>query len=213
MLHSCFPLFAICIGEDERHVSVACAWERDPRAAPTLGKPGVFLCPALAARGWAWRAPPGRRERVTNALTAQSQSVRCRAVYMLHSHPGGEGRAGAVPACSTNTRPPGACPYWTQGRMRDFAKAFYKSKAWQRTRAAYAASVGGLCEDCLRDGVIKSGEIVHHKRPLTPENISDPAVTLSFDNLELLCRDCHARRHGNKKRYRVDPMGRVIPHR
>lgn len=97
--------------------------------------------------------------------------------------------------------------------MRDFAKVFYKSKAWQRTRAAYAASVGNLCEDCLRAGVIKSGEIVHHKRPLTPDNISDPAVTLSFDNLELLCRDCHARRHGNQKRYRVDPMGRVIPHR
>lgn len=97
--------------------------------------------------------------------------------------------------------------------MRDFAKAFYKSKAWQRTRAAYAASVGNLCEDCLRAGVIKSGEIVHHKRPLTQDNISDPAVTLSFDNLELLCRDCHARRHGNQKRYKVDPMGRVIPHR
>ena len=26
--------------------------------------------------------PPGRRERVTNALTAQSQSVRCRAVFL-----------------------------------------------------------------------------------------------------------------------------------
>ena len=49
----------------------------------TLGKPGDFLCPALAARGWAWRAPPGRRERVTNELTAQSQSVRCRAVFFL----------------------------------------------------------------------------------------------------------------------------------
>ena len=97
--------------------------------------------------------------------------------------------------------------------MKDFARAFYKSKAWQRARAAYAASVGGLCEDCLRAGVIKSSEIVHHKRPLTPDNIIDPAVTLSFDNLELLCRECHARRHGNQKRYRVDPMGRVIPHR
>lgn len=35
----------------------------------TLGKPGAFLCPALAERGWAWRSPPGRRERLTYLLT------------------------------------------------------------------------------------------------------------------------------------------------
>lgn len=34
MLHSCCTLFAVRVGADERHVSVACAWERDPRAAP-----------------------------------------------------------------------------------------------------------------------------------------------------------------------------------
>ena len=28
--------------------------------------------------------------------------------------------------------------------MQEFAKAFYKSRAWQRTRDAYAASVGGF---------------------------------------------------------------------
>lgn len=32
----------------------------------TLGEPGDFLCPALVARGWAGRAPPGRRERITH---------------------------------------------------------------------------------------------------------------------------------------------------
>ena len=35
---------------------------------------------------------------------------------------------------------------------KEFAKKFYKSKAWQRTREAYAASVGQLCEDCLDAG-------------------------------------------------------------
>ena len=78
---------------------------------------------------------------------------------------------------------------------RDFSVAFYHSKAWKNTRDAYFRSVHGLCERCKKRGVIKSGAIVHHKRHLTPENISDPSVTLNFDNLELLCRECHAIEH------------------
>lgn len=94
--------------------------------------------------------------------------------------------------------------------MKEFAKRFYKSKAWKDTRKAYAASVGGLCEDCLARGLYKAGEIVHHRQVLTPENISDPSVTLAWDNLKLVCRDCHAKEHGNTKRYKVDEFGKVI---
>ena len=93
--------------------------------------------------------------------------------------------------------------------MREFAKAFYLSPAWKKTRTAYAKSVGGLCEECLRSGLYKPGEIVHHKTALTPANINDPSVTLSWDNLEYLCRDCHGRRHASEKRYTIDESGRV----
>lgn len=94
--------------------------------------------------------------------------------------------------------------------MREFATSFYSSKAWQRTRAAYAASVGGLCERCRSKGLIVPGAIVHHKVHLTPENIHDDSVTLNWSNLELLCRDCHAEVHKkNKKRYRVDRNGKI----
>ena len=92
---------------------------------------------------------------------------------------------------------------------KDFSSQFYKSKVWQNTRAGYIRSVGGLCENCLRSGIYKAGEIVHHKQELTPENINNPEIALSWDNLELLCRDCHAKTHGNKKRYHVDEFGRV----
>ena len=95
--------------------------------------------------------------------------------------------------------------------MREFAKAFYKSKAWQRCRDGYAASAGGLCEDCLAKAVYRPGEIVHHMIELTPDNINNPAVSLSWSNLRLLCRDCHAKRHGARKRYKVDAVGRVTP--
>lgn len=56
---------------------------------------------------------------------------------------------------------------------------------------------------------MKPGEIVHHKVHLTPDSINDPTVALSWDNLELLCRTCHAKAHGAAKRYKVDKMGRV----
>lgn len=95
--------------------------------------------------------------------------------------------------------------------MRDFAKVLYNSKAWQRTRDAYAASVGGLCERCRAKGLIVPGEIVHHKIHLTPDNIDRPEITLSFGNLELLCRDCHGQEHKKvKRRYRVDDYGKII---
>ena len=97
------------------------------------------------------------------------------------------------------------------GAVKDYAERFYKSTAWQNCRAAYASAVGGLCERCLAKGMYSPGEIVHHKIHLTPANIQDPDVSLNFDNLELLCRLCHADEHQRKrKRYRVDASGRVI---
>ena len=57
------------------------------------------------------------------------------------------------------------------------------------------------------------GEIVHHKTELTPDNIDDPNITLNWDNLELLCRFCHAEVHDQRKRCRrfaIGPDGEVI---
>lgn len=94
--------------------------------------------------------------------------------------------------------------------MQDYAKAFYKSKAWQRCRASYISSVGGLCEKCLAKGLYRPAEIVHHKIHITPDNIHDPNITLSHSNLEALCRLCHGEAHGlHIKRYDIDALGRV----
>jgi len=94
--------------------------------------------------------------------------------------------------------------------MKEYARQFYSSAAWRDTRAAYTASVGGLCERCKAKGKLKPAEIVHHKIHLTPENISDPSIALNWSNLEALCRDCHADVHRRvKKRYKIDANGRV----
>ncbi len=95
--------------------------------------------------------------------------------------------------------------------MKPFAESFYKSKTWERTRAAYASSKSGLCELCLASGQIVPGEIVHHKTALTPDNINDPTITLSWNNLQLLCREHHAQVHKQlDRRYDIDEQGRII---
>jgi len=110
---------------------------------------------------------------------------------------------------------------------KDFARSFYSSKAWQDCRSEYAKRKHYLCEDCLRRGIYKPGVIVHHIEELTPFNITNPEIALGFDNLELLCRECHLREHdleggrwakvnaarrkakADSQRYSVDKFGRV----
>lgn len=75
--------------------------------------------------------------------------------------------------------------------MQPWARSFYRSRAWQECRAALVADRYGLCEQCGGPGLI-----VHHRVRLTPANIGNPAVTLDWANLELLCIECHNRAHG-----------------
>lgn len=81
---------------------------------------------------------------------------------------------------------------------RPFAKKFYSSKSWQTCRNEYIKSQHYLCENCLKQGIYKPAEIVHHKIELTPINIEYPEVALNFDNLEALCRDCHIAEHEDR---------------
>lgn len=74
---------------------------------------------------------------------------------------------------------------------KGWAKGFYRSKKWIKCRDSYIRARimedGGLCEECHN----KPGVIVHHRTFLTPENISDPEVSLNHEKLEYVCRDCH----------------------
>lgn len=81
---------------------------------------------------------------------------------------------------------------------QEWAIWFYNSKEWKKCREAYKQSVNGLCERCLAKGLYVVGDEVHHKIYLTPDNIDDPMITLSFENLELLCSSCHSIEHNRK---------------
>jgi len=90
---------------------------------------------------------------------------------------------------------------------KEFARAFYNSAAWKRTAKAYAASKFFLCEKCG-----KQGHIVHHKVHLTPDNINDPDIALSFDNFMYLCTECHNVIHGKEQERKpvFDDNGNLI---
>ena len=91
----------------------------------------------------------------------------------------------------------------------EWAKKFYSSIAWRQCRKAYTASVGGLCERCMEQGRYSPGDVVHHIEPLTAMNINDPNITLNWNNLQLVCTQCHAEIHSGR-RWRVDEFGRLV---
>ena len=70
-----------------------------------------------------------------------------------------------------------------------------------------------LCEDCLKRGVYTPAKEVHHIEELTPANIHRPEITLNFDNLVALCKNCHKERHSERnkgRRYLFGDNGEVI---
>ena len=95
---------------------------------------------------------------------------------------------------------------------KEWAKSFYKGKAWIECRRGYIQSVHGLCERCQAPGLI-----VHHKIVLNPANINDPYVSLNWDNLEYLCQTCHNREHHGEEHavtregLRFDSNGDIAP--
>lgn len=99
---------------------------------------------------------------------------------------------------------------------KSWAKEFYNSKAWIKCRKSYIAerilTDGGLCEQCHT----KHGYIIHHKIKLTPENISNPDLSLNFDNLMYVCKKCHDEfpEHFNNSlssSYEFDEEGMIHP--
>ena len=85
---------------------------------------------------------------------------------------------------------------------------FYTTTAWRKCRASVLAEHGGLCQVCLSKGLIEPAVHVHHRVPITPENLDDPRITLDRSNLMALCEECHAEQH-RTRRWRCDALGHV----
>lgn len=95
--------------------------------------------------------------------------------------------------------------------IQEFAKKFYKSKAWLDCRDAYIAGLKDkTCPRCKQN----PGKIVHHKILLTEENIDNPMITLNPKHFEYLCQDCHTKEHlkkgATKEGLQFDEDGNLI---
>lgn len=77
------------------------------------------------------------------------------------------------------------------GKMaKEWAKAFYNSKAWRECRDTQ------LKMDryrCTRPGCFEPAQEVHHIIELTPDNINDISISMNHNNLTSLCSECHKR--------------------
>lgn len=71
---------------------------------------------------------------------------------------------------------------------KEWARKFYQSKNWISARNYIMHKYHYMCQCCKE----KPADIVHHIIWLNPNNINDPIITLSEDNLIPVCRECHA---------------------
>ena len=86
----------------------------------------------------------------------------------------------------------------------------YRSKQWAKVRRLKLAC-NPFCERCLREGIYKAAEIVHHKTYIDETNYLDDTIFLGLDNLEGICIAHHNREHfEDKLEYLFDSNGNCI---
>lgn len=98
--------------------------------------------------------------------------------------------------------------------MKPWAEQFYNSNVWCTTRDLFIQSRGGICERCSTPDDPVAAKIAHHRVYLTPDNINDPNIALSWESLEALCQDCHNKEHHRAERvtrYAFDDAGNLLP--
>jgi 5-methylcytosine-specific restriction protein A len=72
--------------------------------------------------------------------------------------------------------------------------AFYQSRDWRALRAAKFVQANGVCERCLKNGIVRVGREVHHIVPID----KDWSKRLDINNLVCLCSDCHNSEHSRE---------------
>ena len=78
---------------------------------------------------------------------------------------------------------------------------FYNSVQWRTLRNQKFYDANGLCELCLKDGIINEAREIHHIVPIE----KDWNKRLDYDNLIALCSDCH-----NAQHERISPLQKFL---
>jgi 5-methylcytosine-specific restriction protein A len=70
-------------------------------------------------------------------------------------------------------------------------QSFYNSAEWKALRNYKWGMANGLCEHCLKKGIVRQAREIHHIVPIE----EDWNKRLDIENLCLLCSDCHNKIH------------------
>ena len=77
----------------------------------------------------------------------------------------------------------------------------YNSREWKELRIAKLRSTNGLCEECMKQGIVTSARCVHHIVPIetatTKEEMWRLAIGCGLSGLMSLCRPCHHKLHND----------------
>lgn len=73
----------------------------------------------------------------------------------------------------------------------------YNSREWKELRIAKLRSTNGLCEECMKQGIVTSAHAVHHRHPIEDSTSKAEMRKWAFmwDNLVSVCDACHAKIH------------------
>ena len=86
----------------------------------------------------------------------------------------------------------------TSKQAKDKAE-IYNSREWKELRIAKLRSTNGLCEECMKEGIVTPARCVHHVVPIETARTKDEMRRLAIDcglqGLKALCFPCHARIH------------------
>ena len=84
-------------------------------------------------------------------------------------------------------------------KQRKDKQDIYNSREWKELRIAKLRSTNGLCEECLKQGIVTGARCVHHIVPIetarTKEEMRRLALDCGLNGLMSLCFACHARIH------------------
>ena len=86
---------------------------------------------------------------------------------------------------------------WVSDKVAKDTADIYNSREWKELRALKIRSTNGLCEECLKEGIVTAANIVHHKHPIEDSHSMQEMKHWAFmwENLLVVCQAHHAKIH------------------
>lgn len=94
-----------------------------------------------------------------------------------------------------------ATPY----RHTNQSSKYYDTKQWKMLRKAYWKA-HPLCECCLKKGIVRQADEVHHKHIFLRGKSEEERwnLLLDWNNLMSVCSECHAKLHAYANKHNLD---------